>query len=105
MSPELRAQTIAEWNDLGFWYDNTPESGWVIRGEQTGLEKLATLLDQYAKDRCADNDQSQGRHRQPTYQWHQGAVQEEQGHAAQRPWFFCRSVRSRLASQSGRGER
>lgn len=50
MSPELRAQTIAEWNDLGFWYDHTPESGWVIRGARTGLEKLATLLDQYAID-------------------------------------------------------
>lgn len=50
MSPELRAQTIAEWNDLGFWYDRTPESGWVIRGAQAGLEKLAALLDRYATD-------------------------------------------------------
>jgi hypothetical protein len=48
MSPELRAQTIAEWNDLGFWYDRTPESGWVIRGARTGLEKFAALLEQYA---------------------------------------------------------
>ena len=50
MSPELRAKTIAEWNDLGFWYDRTPESGWVIRGARAGLEKFAVLLDQYAAD-------------------------------------------------------
>ena len=50
MSPELQAQTIAEWNDLGFWYDRTPENGWVIRGSRTGLEKFAALLDRYATD-------------------------------------------------------
>lgn len=50
MSPELRAQTIAEWNDLGFWYDRTPEGGWVIRGSRTGLEQFAVLLDRYAAD-------------------------------------------------------
>jgi hypothetical protein len=50
MSPEVRAQTIAEWNDLGFWYDVTPESGWVIRGSRAGLEKFAALLDRYAAD-------------------------------------------------------
>jgi hypothetical protein len=50
MSPGLRAQTIAEWDDLGFWYDVTPESGWVIRGSCAGLEKFAALLDRYAAD-------------------------------------------------------
>jgi hypothetical protein len=48
MSPDLRAQTTAEWNDLGFWYDVTPEKGWVIRGSCAGLEKFAALLDAYA---------------------------------------------------------
>ena len=50
MSPDLRTQTIAEWNDLGFWYDVTPEKGWVIRGSRAGLKKFATLLDAYAAD-------------------------------------------------------
>ena len=48
MSPEIRAQTIAEWNDLGFWYDVTPARGWIIRGSHAGLEKFAALLDRYA---------------------------------------------------------
>jgi hypothetical protein len=50
MSPELRAQTIADWNDLGFWYDVTPENGWIIRGSRVGLEKFAAVLNAYAAD-------------------------------------------------------
>ena len=35
------------WRQLGFWYDYTPETGWVIRGSIEGLQRFVTLLRAY----------------------------------------------------------
>jgi hypothetical protein len=38
------------WRELGFWYDFTPSEGWTVRGSALGLERLASLLEQFAAD-------------------------------------------------------
>ena len=46
-SSAIRELTIREWNDLGFWYDFTPEVGWKIHGHRAGFEKLGKIFDKY----------------------------------------------------------
>jgi hypothetical protein len=35
------------WRQLGFWYDYSPEIGWVIRGSIEGLQRFVSLLHAY----------------------------------------------------------
>jgi hypothetical protein len=44
-----------EWRNLGFWYDYTPQTGWVIRGSRAGLLGLAGMVQRYSQDesKCA----------------------------------------------------
>jgi hypothetical protein len=50
MKDSLKAQTAIDWRELGFWYDYTPQSGWIIRGSKSGIERLASLLEAYSRN-------------------------------------------------------
>jgi len=46
MDPDIQA----EWRDLGFWYDYTSQTGWIIRGSRAGLIRFADRIEQYTQD-------------------------------------------------------
>lgn len=50
MRQDLDAVIAEEWRALGFWYDFTPNDGWVLHGSVHGLSRLAEALDKYAAD-------------------------------------------------------
>ena len=50
MRDSVKALTAVDWRELGFWYDYTPQSGWVILGSKSGIERLASLLEAYGRN-------------------------------------------------------
>jgi hypothetical protein len=42
-------QTVADWRQLGFFYDRD-DTRWLFVGDKSGLSKLAELLRKYASD-------------------------------------------------------
>lgn len=55
MNQTIDAAIARGWRQLGFWYDYTPESGWILRGSKIGLGRLADELEKYASDPRNDN--------------------------------------------------